>query len=58
MKRELAGIRQRLQSAIMRLEDIAPLYPSAGRACENIVATDLRPALETLEYLMEIADDA
>lgn len=57
MKQELAKARQRIESAIMRLEDLVPVYPSAGRACENIAAVDLRPALETIEYLLQVCDD-
>ena len=56
MKRELAGVRMRLESAIARLSDVASREGRLGNASGgeqicDILERDLAEALRTVEYL-------
>lgn len=57
MKRELQNAQKRLNSAIKRLEDLEAIHPGVQLSLANVVALDLQPAYELVQYAIELADD-
>lgn len=57
-KREVMGVRLRLESAISRLRMISGNHESVAyrQIMEEIIEMDLSPALERLDYLGEMAE--
>ena len=56
MKRELTGIRQCLEAAIKRLEDLEKVYPEMRHSIETILDMELRRSLSNIDYLLELSD--
>ena len=56
MKRTLTEAHTRVQSAMKRLEDLEVIHPGAALSLQRVVAVDLQPALEAIQYARELPD--